>query len=165
MLTQAKLKEVLHYDPETGDFTWLKAVGSRAQVGDLAGCSSSHGYTRIIVCGKEYKAHRLAWLYTYGVFPEEQTDHINGVRNDNRIVNLRAVTNVENHRNRKKRCTNTSGVTGVSWFKPNNSWGAYINAEGERRFLGLFKDLFSAIAARKSAEIKYNYHPNHGRSA
>jgi hypothetical protein len=56
-------------------------------------------------------------------------------------------------------------VTGVCWFKPNNSWGAYINAEGERRFLGLFKDLFSAIAARKSAERKYNYHPNHGRSA
>ena len=68
MLTQAKLKEVLHYAPETGDFTWLKAVGSRAQVGCLAGCSSSHGYTRIIVCGTEYKAHRLAWLYTYGVF-------------------------------------------------------------------------------------------------
>ncbi len=99
----------------------------------------------------------------HGSFPKHQIDHVNGVRNDNRLSNLRTVTNAENTRNGKKRCTNTSGVTGVSWFKPNKSWGAYINAEGERRFLGLFKDLFSAATARKSAERKYNYHPNHGR--
>jgi len=158
MITQAGLKELLNYNPETGDFAWVKSKKP-------AGGISSYGYRRIIIDGKEHKAHRLAWLYTHGVFPEDQIDHINGVRHDNRIYNLRTVTNAENHRNRKKRCTNTSGVTGVSWFKLNKSWGAYINANEKRVFLGLFKDLISAVAARKSAERQYEYHPNHGRSA
>jgi hypothetical protein len=159
MLTQAKLKEVLHYDPETGDFTWRKKGEKRA------GCTTSHGYQRIILARKEYKSHRLAWLYVYGEFPKEQIDHINGVRDDNRIKNLRPVSNTENTKNGKRRCTNTSGVTGVCWFKLNKCWGAYINADGKRVFLGLFEDLILAVAARKSAERQYEYHPNHGRSA
>lgn len=162
MITQATLKELLNYNPETGAFTWRK-VGKHIQEGRLAGTLNSQGYSKIHVQRKEYKAHRLAWLYTYGTFPENQIDHINGVRDDNRIDNLRAVTNAENHRNRKLRCTNTSGVSGVSWFRPNKAWGAYISDDGKRIFLGLFADLFSAVAARKSAERKYNYHSNHGR--
>jgi hypothetical protein len=163
MITQATLKELLNYSPETGEFTWLKSIGGKSKTGLLAGTLNSLGYRKIIIWGKEYKAHRLAWLYTHGSFPEGQIDHINGVRKDNKIDNLRAVTNAENTRNGKRRCTNTSGVTGVSWFKLNEAWGAYINDNGKKLFLGLFEDLFSAVAARKTAEIKYDYHPNHGR--
>jgi len=78
MITQAGLKELLNYNPETGDFAWVKSKKP-------AGGISSYGYRRIIIDGKEHKAHRLAWLYTHGVFPEDQIDHINGVRHDNRI--------------------------------------------------------------------------------
>ena len=76
MLTQAKLKEVLHYDPETGDFTWQVSTANCIKVGALAGSKDSYGYHKIAIKGKTYKAHRLAWLYTHGEFPEDAIDHI-----------------------------------------------------------------------------------------
>jgi hypothetical protein len=165
MITQDALKELLSYNPETGDFTWLKAITNSIRVGGLAGTCNNLGYWKIKIFGKLYGAHRLAWLYTYGSFPPDQTDHINGRRDDNRIENLRAVTNSENTRNGKRRYTNTSGVTGVRWRKQDQSWQAQISDKGKQLHLGLFKDLFSAVAVRKSAESKYGYHPNHGRGA
>jgi hypothetical protein len=166
MLTQAKLKEVLHYDPEAGDFTWLVDRGTRAKKGAVAGSPNKiHEYYEIVFEKKNYKAHRLAWLYVNGEFPEEQIDHINGVRTDNRISNLRAVGLLENLHNQKKRCTNSSGTTGVGWDKKANSWRVRINVNNQSIQLGSFADLNLAIEARRAAEKLYNFHPNHGRSA
>jgi len=90
VLTQEKLKELLAYDSETGLFKWCVRVGKRIHVGSIAGhLDEISGYIRITVQGKIYQAHRLAWLYVHGYFPETDVGHINKVRHDNRIENLR----------------------------------------------------------------------------
>ena len=164
MLTQAELKEALQYDPDTGVFTWRKSVGPNGQAGAVAGyLYKGSGYVRIQLKGASYSAHRLAWLYINGCFPPEETDHINGKRSDNRLINLSAVTKTQNLRNTKKRADNKSGVMGVCWHKTNNAWQVKINVAGKEKYLGIFKDLLSAVATRKAAEREHGYHFNHGR--
>lgn len=163
-VTQEKLKELFRYAPDTGVFTRLVSVASMARAGDIAGNTDGQGYLRIRVEGKLYKAHRLAWLYTNGEFPQDQIDHINGVRDDNRIANLRAVNRTENMKNTKIRTDNTSGVLGVGWHKGTDKWLATINVKGVKKYLGYFTDIKDAVAARKKANILYGYHENHGRS-
>jgi len=164
MLTQQRLKEILKYNPETGIFTWLVNAGS-ARKGKVAGSVNGNGYITIAVSGVSYRAHRLAYLYMEGEFPPEQIDHINGVRDDNRYDNLRAVSAKENQRNASKRADNTSGITGVSWCNTYNKWFSSIKAGGRKKFIGRYDDFFEACCARKSAEKKYGFHPNHGREA
>ena len=110
MLTQAELKEVLEYDPETGIFRWKAPRCTRIKVGDLAGTLTWRGYVRIQLDGKRHQAHRLAWLYVYGEMPTKQIDHINGNCNDNRIINLRDVSNQINSQNRKVRRNKTNSL-------------------------------------------------------
>lgn len=161
MLTQERLKQLFRYTPKTGRFTRLCSQPS-VNAGDVAGCLQ-RGYVKIGIDGKVYNAHRLAWLYVNGEFPENQIDHVNGVRDDNRICNLRDVTNIENHKNQKTPVNNTSGVIGVSWIKGSKKWRSKIGKEFMQIRLGEFTDKFEAICARKSAENKYEYHANHGR--
>jgi hypothetical protein len=114
-LTRERLKEVLDYSKETGVFVWIKKPYPHAnsvKVGQPAG-TIQHGYTVIKIDNIPYKAHRLAWLYAFGVFPTEEIDHKNGNRSDNRFLNLREVSHAVNSRNQKKRSTNTSGFTGM----------------------------------------------------
>ena len=135
-LTQARLKELLHYDPETGVFTWLERRGM-ALKGSVAGNLNQTGYIHIYVLNKPYKAHRLAWLYMHGVWPDGFIDHINGVRNDNRICNLRPVTNQENVCNIKNaRSDSQSGLLGAQ--KRGDKFMAEVRHKGDRFFLGYF---------------------------
>lgn len=164
-ITQERLKELFHYDPEMGVFTRLVRTAYSVRVGDIAGYLNAHGYIIIRIEGKGHRAHRLAFLYMTGCLPEHQTDHINGIRDDNRWVNLRPVTHQENQKNRKKQSTNTSGVTGVYWHIYAKKWIARIKVNGKYKHLGGFNDLDEAVKARKVAEKKYNFHPNHGRRA
>ena len=159
ILTQACLKELLHYDPETGVFTW-KVQRSRVKAGTIAGHKNANGYIVIYVLNRPYKAHRLAWLYANGYFPPEDIDHINGAKADNRIQNLREASRKVNSRNQKIFCTNSSGIPGVYWSKRNQKWGVEVS----RKYLGLYSCFFEACCARKSAERQYNFHPNHGRA-
>ena len=161
MLTQERLKELLHYDPEAGLFTWLVSSGNGVKVGDIAG-SFSHGYIQIRVKGKLHQAHRLVWLYMSGVWPKDQIDHINHIRDDNRIVNLREATHRENGRNRSMKSNNKSGVTGVHRYEQRKKWVAQIKVDDKLIYLGCFTDKFEAVCARKSAENKFGFHPNHG---
>jgi len=159
-LTQQRLKEVLNYDAESGVFTW--AVGSRkAAKGVVAGGFSDRGYLNICVDGVRYRAHRLAWLYMYGVYPK-QIDHLNHVRHDNRMINLRETDSYGNSRNQSKPSHNTSGVVGVSLNnrigRNETRWEVKICG----KFLGYFDNFFEAVCKRKSAELKFNFHPNHG---
>jgi len=163
MITQERLKELLHYNPDTGIFTW-KEYRSGVKSDGYAGCIDAKGYKRITISYILYAAHRLAWMYMNGSFPESQIDHINGIPGDNRIRNLRSVSCSENLRNQKRRILNTSGCMGVYWYKSNSKWGAGIRVNRKNIHLGLYDDWFDAVCARKSAESKFNFHENHGRS-
>jgi len=162
ILTQKQLKSFLSYSSETGIFIWLPCRGA-GKTGFAAGTPHTGGYINITVNKKRYYAHRLAWLYIHGVWPKHQIDHINHIRDDNRIENLREVTNQENHKNSSLRNDSASGITGVSWCNTREKWRSHIS-EGERfSHLGYFTDKFEAICSRKSAENKHGFHENHGR--
>ena len=129
------------------------------------GYQNIRGYIVTQWNGESYKLHRLAWFCYYGVIPGGEIDHINGVRSDNRIVNLRAVSTQENQKNRRVNKNNTSGVIGISRYSRYKTvkWRVRIKVNGKDIALGVFDDLNNAKAARKKAEIKYGFHENHGR--
>ena len=154
-LTAEQLRSILHYDPATGIFTWKVGCSSRVKVGYIAGSLDGDGYLRIRLQSRKYQAHRLAWLYVYGVWPKDQLDHINRNRSDNRISNLREVSHKQNHQNRSKPSNNTSGHPGVSWDKRDSKWRAQITHNQKKIHLGSFTTLEEAIAARKAAEKLY----------
>ena len=154
-LTAEYLRSILHYDPDTGIFTWKVRTARSVKVGDVAGCSNGRDYLQISVQSRLYKAHRLAWLYMRGEWPTDQIDHINRIRTDNRSSNLREVTNNQNLQNKSKYSNNTSGHPGVCWCKQNSKWRATIRHNNKRIHLGYFDDIEDAIAARKAAEKLY----------
>lgn len=164
-LTQERLKSLLSYNPETGEFTWLVG-GSGRRAGEIAGTPNRNGsgkvYMSIGIDGKTYRSHRLAWLYAYGGWPKDQIDHIDQDSTNNRLSNLRSVTNAENSKNQKIPKNNSSGVTGVYFRNKRQKWEAKITVNGKLIYLGLFDLKDDAITARKNAEVEYNFHPNHG---
>ncbi len=163
MITQKELKEVLHYDPETGVFAWIKQVSYKTKIGDIAGTKhKANGYIYIIFQRKQYRAHRLAWLYMKGEWPKTEIDHDDQIRDNNKWLNLNEATSQQNKRNQSLRKDNASGVTGVSPCK--RKWRAHIQIAGKFIHLGLFIDKFEAICARMSANNKYGFHKNHGRA-
>jgi hypothetical protein len=154
ILTQEHLKSVLQYDPDTGIFVWKKKVNRRVVIGSEAGCIAN-GYISIRVAGRIYRAHRLAWLYMTGNFPrKEYIDHINGVRADNKWLNLREATNSENCFNSAKRSIGTSGFKGVSFCKERNSWEARAYVKRRKHFLGRYKTAELAYEAYKEFSRK-----------
>lgn len=163
MLTQSRLKECLLYDEESGLFTWIKRTGrsSRIKVGDIAGVINTWGYVLIGIDKVLYPAHRLIFLYINGSFPKEQVDHINHNRSDNRWLNLREATHVQNSRNKKMLRTNTSSFTGV-YSEGKYGWRARIKINGKTKDLGTYQNFDDAVVARKQANEEYGFHPNHG---
>ena len=139
MLTQEHLKELLHYDPDTGIFTNLTQRANAVKIGSVAGAKKPSGYIYISVDNKLYRLHRLDWLYVYGEFPEKSLDHINEIKDDNSIINLRLATRQENAQNiSSPQLNNTSGFRGVSWNKGVKKWTAAININGRKKHLGVF---------------------------
>jgi hypothetical protein len=164
-INQEQLKELLHYDPETGVFKWKIANSYRIKIGDVAGYingSNGSGYTIITVFNKPYGAHRLAWLYTHGKFPEDQIDHINKDKTDNRLVNLRAVSNKENGKNKFIPTNNTSGHIGVVWDTKNNRWKVQVRG-GSKAYHGSFECKSDAVARAKKVYKELGFHENHGK--
>ena len=121
------------------------------------------GYCQGKLLGKPYLAHRVAFLVMTGDWPSGHVDHINGNRADNRWENLRQVTRFENQKNQKLYKNNKSGVMGVYFQRASEKWVARISLEGTEKYLGVFSDFEEAVAVRRAAEIKYEYHDNHGR--
>lgn len=140
MITQERLKELFHYDPETGIFTRKCKVRGKGYEGQVVGRKVKEGHLRVSVDSRCYFIHRLAWLYVYGEFPKLQIDHINGVPDDNRITNLRDVdirTNAENQR--KAQSSSKTKLLGVCWHKRKKLFMASIRILGKVTFLGYFK--------------------------
>ena len=148
------LRNILKYDPVTGIFTWLVSRG-RVKAGDVAGVVDTHGYRKIRVYGKSYRASRLAELYVMGKWPEDIIDHKNRQKDDDRWDNLRPATYSQNGMNTGIRVDSSSGIKGVDWHKHKKKWRACIGFDNRHIHLGLFDDLQDAIKARQLAEIKY----------
>jgi len=164
-MNQEKLKQLLDYDPEIGVFTWVHRSNGRVPAGAVAGTRNHHkGYIYIKIGGKQYAAHRLAWLYMVGEWPEFEIDHHNHVKDDNRIKNLRPATHFENAHNQPMRKSNKSGVTGVCFHSRDGVWSAKITINYHQLSLGYFPGWFDAVCARKSANNKYGFHKNHGKN-
>lgn len=163
MLTQKELKEVFSYNSDNGLFTRILKTSSSCEVGDIAKCHDGDGYLVLRINARLYRCHRLAWLYVHGSFPKESIDHINGIRDDNRLPNLRDVSAKDNQKNMKLNSKNTTGISGVWWHSQNKNWCADIGSRDSKVRLGSHASFFEACCARKSAEVKLNYHENHGR--
>ena len=132
------IQETLRYDPDTGNLIWKLDRGRRVKAGSIAGAAHCAGYVQLRLQGKNYLAHRIAFLLMTGKWPEHQVDHINGVKDDNRWSNLRDVTNTVNSQNqRKPRPGNKTGLLGVS-SKPKGKFQAQIKIDGKIKYLGLF---------------------------
>lgn len=154
-LSREELLTFLVYCSVTGIFRWKVDRGGGTRAGSVAGRIDGSGCQQISINGKRYKAHRLVWLYVHGVWPSAEIDHINRVRTDNRIENLREASHAENMRNLSKAKNNTSGHVGVHWDKRRQKWVAYIKHERRRIHLGYYTHKEDAIAARKAGEIRY----------
>ena len=155
------LINTLDYDEDTGVFRWKKARG-RVPAGAVAGYWNEYRqHLTITLFTRKIKAHRLAWFYVYGYWPEE-VDHVDGDRLNNAIANLRDVTKCENMRNQGYRKNRQPGTLGVS-HTGKGKWRAYITVNGAFKHLGTFDTPEAAAKAREDANVKYGYHANHGK--
>lgn len=176
--TPATLRKLLSYDPDTGLMTWkrrpLEAFATEpagktwnTRFSGKPAFTSIHdrGYMQGYIHDKIYYAHRVAYAIYHGSWPVMGVDHVNGVRSDNRIENLRDVSPSVNGRNAVMWSSNTSGVCGVGWVKARSKWVAHIKVRNKRYHLGTFDSFDDAVAARAAAEVKHGFTERHGRPA
>lgn len=160
------IRELVEYEHTTGVFKWrhrsrkwfknygsFKAWNSKFP-GSVAGGFDGHGHREVRILGVSYRAHRLAWAYMTGRWPDGQIDHINGDRADNRFQNLRVVDNRQNGMNCGMNRLNTSGFKGVTWNKSRRKWQAGVTIYGQYKYIGLFEcpkeahDAYAVAASR-----------------
>ena len=156
MLTQEELKKLLHYNPETGVFTWKVKTSNRVKVGDVAGHINKTGYLQIGVSGNLYQSHRLAWLYMTGKWPKDHIDHINGIKDDNRWPNLREATHRQNQFNTVSHRNTSSKYKGVSWDKSVKKWRAKAMLDKKTRNLGVFDCEHEAALVYNQFALKHH---------
>ena len=158
MITHQEILDHFDYNPVTGNLYRVLKSGSTK----LITSKNKDGYLQTGYDYRHYYAHRLAWMYVHGEMPKGQIDHINGRRADNRIFNLRQVSNRENQRNQRLREYSESGCPGVYATRKNLKWSARIRVDGSQINLGTYQLKSEAIKARKEADEKYGFHENHG---
>jgi len=150
-ITRARLRDVLHYDDEAGEFRWLKRTSRSVYVGDLAGnLDASSGYRDITIDGRSYRAHQLAWLYMTGKWCAGVIDHRDRNPSNNRWDNLRRATVSQNNANRRRHRNNACGFKGVMRLGAGR-WRAGIRKNGRRHHLGVFSTPQAAHAAYVAA--------------
>lgn len=149
------LRSVLHYDAETGVFTWKVRTSNRIKIGGVAGAVGEHGYILIRIHGVLYKAHRLAWFYVHGEWPQAEVDHINGRPADNRLCNLREATRKQNMENRGLNANNSTGYRGVTFTKRLGKFKATLRHHWKTHNLGHFDtaEEAAAVVSAKRAEL------------
>lgn len=149
-----ELKLLFSYDPDTGAIHWI-AKGKGMIKKKAAGTLLHSGYLGICVGSKRWQAHRIAWALHNDQWPKDQIDHINGIKTDNRICNLREATNSQNGKNLKLSKANKTGIAGVCWSERYQNYRSYIKVDHKQKYLGTFKTLDEASKARHEAEDKY----------
>ncbi len=154
MLTQERVKELFDYQ-EDGQLIWKIKRGGKAQAGAVAGAMTSNGYLFIRMKQKSTMAHRIVFLWHHGYLPEQDIDHIDGNRTNNRIENLREATRSQNNGNSKIARNNTSGYKGVQWCKTTKKWRSVIWINNKRKCLGRYDDIENAAKAYHEAAIVY----------
>lgn len=174
------LRQLLRYEPETGklfwkerDIKWFTGAGpertrswsrwNKQFSGKEALTADNCGYRAGRIFERKYQSHRVVWALVKGAWPSGLLDHIDGDRRNNRIENLREVSDIENCRNTARRSDNASGHVGVSWYERKKKWRAYVAVNGKQQHLGFFISLGDAVAARKEASDRIGFHENHGR--
>ena len=145
MLTQARLKEVLHYDPDTGLFRWLVTNSNRAVAGSACLSRNGNGYVQVGIDGRRYEGQRLAWLYMTGEWPAHLVDHVDMDQANNRWTNLRAATLAENMVNTRARRA-AKGIRSRC-----GRYQAHIGIDGKQVYLGTFDTAEAASAAYEAA--------------
>jgi hypothetical protein len=154
-LTVGQVRKILKYNSATGSFIWLVSLPNGVTAGATAG-RVSLGYIRIGIDGRQYLAHRIAYLLMTGLWPKKQIDHVNGAKSDNRWINIRAATVSQNIANSPKRSNNTSGYKGASWNKERQKWAATISMNGKRMYLGRYSKIEDAYMVYVVAAKKYH---------
>lgn len=177
-LTQEIVKELLHYDPDTGKLFWKPRESKWFKSGKRqsnscsiwnnkyalkeAGCLSTYdNYLKIRILGKSYQLHRIIWLYIHGYWPDE-IDHKNGKRDENTLTNIRNVSHQINMLNTMKQINNTSGHNGIVFHRMSRKFQAQIQYKNKNHYLGLFENLEEAIEVRKKAELAFEFSDRHG---
>lgn len=155
--SQKELRDRFVYDPKTGVFRWRRSAGT-ARSGEEAGWVHKSGYVYVGLNGRSFKAHRLAWMYVYGKDPQGLLDHIDRNKANNRIHNLRVVSDSQSNQNKKAYRNNTSGYKGVGWYAKNKKWRVRIQHERRIILVGFFDTVEEALAARQCAEKRYHTH-------
>jgi HNH endonuclease/AP2 domain len=166
MLTHARLLELVHYEPETGIFTWKARPGKGHRPGKRIGTLSSSGYLIGYLDYSRYPLHRVAWFYMTGRWPTDEIDHKNRQKTDNHFANLREATHGQNTINGKTRCDNTSGYRGVHVHNRRNTikYSSAIGFNGKQLHLGTFDTPEAAYAAYcKAAETMHGEFATHAR--
>lgn len=151
-LTQDKLKQLFDYD-ETGNLIWKINAANNVKIGDIAGSFNTLGYRRVTIDGKDFKAHRLIYLWHRGTLPS-MLDHVDGNVRNNKIENLRPATYAENSRNSKRKITSRSGIKNVFWHKQANKWVVNVSIKGKNKYIGLYEDLECAKIAAQEARLR-----------
>jgi len=155
MLTQNYIKKLVHYCPDTGVFTRLLKSGNGYRNGAINNKPSTHGYLRISINNRQITEHRLAFLYMNGYFPENDVDHIDGVKTNNKWSNLREVSPSCNLQNTAIFSSNTSGFPGVHLTSTKKQWEASITIKGNSVYIGRFTDVMEAALARMTCELNH----------
>lgn len=174
-ITQNQLKKLIDYCETTGEFTWKErppelfktkralSTWNARYAGKRAGSVNKvSGYVEITVMDVFFYGHRLAWIYVYGEAPDCDIDHINHIRHDNRLCNLRMATDEQNQQNQKLSKSSSSGHTGVNWSSRKNSWIVQACHSGKRIYGGQFKNIADAVEKRAEINASLGFHENHG---
>lgn len=173
-ITQSLIRQLMDYDPLTGICVWktrtpdiqpderLRNSWNSQFAGKQVGfINKKTGYMQTAIRCKMYQLHRLIWVHVYGKEPDN-IDHINSVRHDNRLVNLRSVTREVNNRNAKRRHDNPSGVTGIKLNK-SGTWLVRIRINKKLIVAGCFADFDEAVKVRLALEVEHGFHSKHGK--
>lgn len=162
MISHDVVKEYLDYDEITGHLTWIKKPSKKTMLNSRAGSShKSSGYRQVYFMGKTYPEHRLIWFWVYGEYPEHEIDHINHIRDDNRLCNLRQVTHAQNCRNRTRQRTRIDEA-GIWYCRRRKRYIAEITFNQKKIFQRSFDDIDEAISQRKAKLLELGFHENHG---